>query len=58
MNTTSGGSFAIEPEFILMIAGGFLTLLVLGFVGYLITQIVKEERAAKLPREEDSNQDE
>ena len=45
-------TFAAEPEFVLMIAGVFLTILVLCFVGYLITQIVKEERAAERSRKE------
>ena len=62
MNTTTPTpdpeTFAVEPEFALMIAGVVLTVLVIGFVIYLITQIVKEERAEARSRREWNKGDE
>lgn len=63
MNTSGaqpdGGSmFSVQPEFILLIAGCVLTLIVMAFVGYLITQIVKEERGKATPTDGGSQQDE
>ena len=37
-------SFAIEPEFVLLVGGFFLTVVVLIFVFFLIRTIIKEER--------------
>ena len=38
------GLYAVKPEFVLLIAGALLTLLVLGFVLMLVRSIVKEQR--------------
>jgi hypothetical protein len=47
MSVSEEPSFAIEPEFALFILGGVMTLVVLGFVGFLIRSIIREERKAK-----------
>lgn len=50
------GLYAVKPEFVLLIAGGLLTLLVLGFVLMLVRSIVREQREeARRNQQEHSN---
>ena len=50
-------SFAPTAEFALFVAGGLLTLLVVGFVIGLLVIIRKEEREAAAARSEDGSED-
>ena len=40
-------SFAVEPEFVLLVGGFFLTAVVLVFVFFLIRTIIREERSER-----------
>ena len=56
-------SFAIEPEFALLVGGFILTVIVLIFVFFLVRTIIKEEREEREKERErerldDGNQDE